>query len=239
MIAVGAVWQIAYAPYVSDYSRYMPAGSGARAAFWATYGGTVISAVLVMTLGCLVGAVATGDDVIGGLASLTGALSTTVLLAFAAVSALGNACRLSRRDTDRPEAMTACRTARKCSDPVELLDPATGAAEAALLGLAISIQLDHRHNLRRVTAGPRVEQEQVVVYPRGRARMQRQGRYPDLAADPDRNRSDPAMSGSEGILRPNHAADPTAFPVTRRPGQLVGVAVRVEQTSQCHEEGTR
>ncbi|WP_151482043.1 purine-cytosine permease family protein [Streptomyces albicerus] len=91
MIAVGAVWQIAYAPYVSDYSRYMPSGSGARAAFWATYGGTLISSVLVMTLGCLVGSAAKGDDVVGGLASLTGGLSTTVLLAFAGASALGNA----------------------------------------------------------------------------------------------------------------------------------------------------
>src|ERR1700738_384859 len=27
MISVGALWQIAYAPYVSDYSRYMPADS--------------------------------------------------------------------------------------------------------------------------------------------------------------------------------------------------------------------
>ncbi|MFD7132881.1 purine-cytosine permease family protein [Streptomyces sp. NPDC059894] len=91
MIAVGAVWQIAYAPYVSDYSRYLPADSGARGAFWATYGGSVISAVLVMALGCLVGAVAEGDDVVGGLASLTGGLSTTILLAFAGASALGNA----------------------------------------------------------------------------------------------------------------------------------------------------
>ncbi|MCG7205105.1 purine-cytosine permease family protein [Streptomyces arenae] len=91
VIAVGAVWQIAYAPYVSDYSRYMPSGSGARSAFWATYGGSVISSVLVLALGCLVGAVATGSDVIGGLASLTGGLSTAILLAFAGASALGNA----------------------------------------------------------------------------------------------------------------------------------------------------
>ncbi|MFF3504332.1 purine-cytosine permease family protein [Streptomyces sp. NPDC003247] len=91
MVAVGAVWQIAYAPYVSDYSRYLPADSGARGAFWATYGGSVISSVLVMALGCLVGAVTEGDDVVGGLAALTGGLSTTVLLAFAGASALGNA----------------------------------------------------------------------------------------------------------------------------------------------------
>ena len=30
MVAVGALWQIAYAPYVSDYSRYMPANRASR-----------------------------------------------------------------------------------------------------------------------------------------------------------------------------------------------------------------
>ena len=32
-ISVAALWQIAYAPYVSDYSRYMPRDTGARPAF--------------------------------------------------------------------------------------------------------------------------------------------------------------------------------------------------------------
>ena len=91
MIAVGAVWQIAYAPYVSDYSRYLPAGSGVRAAFWATYGGTVISSVLVMALGCLVGAAAAAEDVLGGLATLTGGLATVTLVGFTLASVLGNA----------------------------------------------------------------------------------------------------------------------------------------------------
>jgi NCS1 family nucleobase:cation symporter-1 len=47
MLAVGAVWQLAYAPYVSDYSRYMPAESGGRGAFWGTYAGCVSSSVLL------------------------------------------------------------------------------------------------------------------------------------------------------------------------------------------------
>jgi NCS1 nucleoside transporter family len=91
MIAVGAVWQIAYAPYVSDYSRYLPAGAGGRAAFWATYSGSVISSVLVMALGCLLGAAAAGEDVVGGLTTLTGSLAGVTLIGFALASALGNA----------------------------------------------------------------------------------------------------------------------------------------------------
>ena len=36
-VSAAALWQIAYAPYVSDYSRYMPRDTGTRTAFWATY----------------------------------------------------------------------------------------------------------------------------------------------------------------------------------------------------------
>lgn len=35
MLAIGIVWQLTYAPYVSDYSRYLPAKSGTKGAFWA------------------------------------------------------------------------------------------------------------------------------------------------------------------------------------------------------------
>ena len=91
MLAIAAVWQIAYAPYVSDYSRYLPAHGGQRAAFWATYGGTVISGCLVMALGLLIGAVSTAADTMTGLSETTGGLATTILIAFALASCLGNA----------------------------------------------------------------------------------------------------------------------------------------------------
>lgn len=91
MLAVAAVWQIAYAPYVSDYSRYMPARGGQRAAFWGTYGGSVISAVLVMALGMLVGSVSSASDAMTGLGAVTGSLSTAILIAFALASCLTNA----------------------------------------------------------------------------------------------------------------------------------------------------
>jgi trigonelline permease len=91
MVAVGVVWQIAYAPYVSDYSRYLPASSGARPAFWATYGGSVLSTLVVMALGCLIGAASDSGDIGAGLTTLTGKLATITLLGFALSSALGNA----------------------------------------------------------------------------------------------------------------------------------------------------
>lgn len=52
-----AVFQISYAPYVSDYSRYLPPSTANRT-FWSTYSGTVLSCVSLMALGAAIGALA-------------------------------------------------------------------------------------------------------------------------------------------------------------------------------------
>ncbi|MGA8459030.1 MAG: cytosine permease, partial [Streptosporangiaceae bacterium] len=41
-VSLGVLWQIAYAPYVSDYSRYMPPNNQAGSTFWMSYWGTVL-----------------------------------------------------------------------------------------------------------------------------------------------------------------------------------------------------
>ena len=46
-ISVAALWQISYAPYVSDYTRYMPADTGASPAFWASYWGCTLGLSLI------------------------------------------------------------------------------------------------------------------------------------------------------------------------------------------------
>jgi len=53
-VSAAALWQIAYAPYVSDYSRYMPESTGARPAFWASYWGCTLGSFLPMVLGAIV-----------------------------------------------------------------------------------------------------------------------------------------------------------------------------------------
>jgi NCS1 family nucleobase:cation symporter-1 len=52
-----AVFQISYAPYVSDYSRYLPATAAART-FWSTYWGTSLSCIGLMALGAAIAALA-------------------------------------------------------------------------------------------------------------------------------------------------------------------------------------
>lgn len=110
MFAVSAVWQIAYAPYVSDYSRYLPAGTGSRGAFWGTYGGCVSSSVILMILGAVVGSITGAVNTMAGLDSLVGSIGTAVLLGFAVATAAYNSvntycsalCTLSVAETLRP-----------------------------------------------------------------------------------------------------------------------------------------
>jgi nucleobase:cation symporter-1, NCS1 family len=59
VVALAATWQITYAPYVADYSRYLPADTTVRSAFWWTYAGTVISTCWMMAFGSIAAAVAT------------------------------------------------------------------------------------------------------------------------------------------------------------------------------------
>ena len=56
-IALSAGWQMTFAPYVADYSRYLPSRTTTAATFWTTFLGSVTSAQLAMTFGVLVAAV--------------------------------------------------------------------------------------------------------------------------------------------------------------------------------------
>lgn len=92
MIAIGIVWQLAYAPYVSDYSRYMPKDSGTTGAFWGTYVGCVGSSIILMILGAVVGLASTNPNTMAGLNILDGhTLGIIVLLFFALAAWTGNA----------------------------------------------------------------------------------------------------------------------------------------------------
>jgi nucleobase:cation symporter-1, NCS1 family len=81
--STAALWQIAYAPYVSDYSRYLPVSTDTSTAFWATYGGTVLGSIFPMVLGALIGLAVSNGDVIGGLTALTGTIAPVVVIALA------------------------------------------------------------------------------------------------------------------------------------------------------------
>jgi NCS1 family nucleobase:cation symporter-1 len=93
-VSIGALWQIAYAPYVSDYSRYMPVGTGARTAFWASYWGCTLGSIIPMILGAVVGIYSNNGGVIDSLAGLTSGISSLVLIVFSIGLAAANAMNL-------------------------------------------------------------------------------------------------------------------------------------------------
>jgi nucleobase:cation symporter-1, NCS1 family len=90
-VSVAALWQIAYAPYVSDYSRYMPADTGVRPAFWATYWGCCLGSILPMMLGVVLALAAGNDEIIPTLATLTHGITPLVFLVFSVAMVANNA----------------------------------------------------------------------------------------------------------------------------------------------------
>ena len=93
-LSLAALWQIAYAPYVSDYTRYMPRDTGVRPAFWATYSGAVLGSLFPMVLGALVGAAFPLADTVAGLGSFTSGIGTLVIAVFAVGIACTNSMNL-------------------------------------------------------------------------------------------------------------------------------------------------
>lgn len=81
VIAIGAVWLLAYGPYVSDYSRYMPATlAGRKSTFWATYFGGFLGSLLPMTLGVAIGLVAKEDNILAAVTGIYGELFGRIFL---------------------------------------------------------------------------------------------------------------------------------------------------------------
>ena len=52
-VSISATWQITYAPYVADYSRYLPADTSINQCFGYTYLGSVLATVWMMAIGAV------------------------------------------------------------------------------------------------------------------------------------------------------------------------------------------
>jgi len=93
-VSVAASWQITWAPYVSDYSRYLPSQTPTRVTVLYTYLGSAVGAALIMALGAAAAALnasAVNANPIGFLATqvptLHGALVALLLLSLVPASA--------------------------------------------------------------------------------------------------------------------------------------------------------
>jgi nucleobase:cation symporter-1, NCS1 family len=94
-VSAAALWQLSYAPYVSDYSRYMPRATGVRPAFWASYIGCTLGSILPMILGIVVGLTMAGKgNLVAQLGLLTAGIAPLVLMSFSVGIAASNAMNL-------------------------------------------------------------------------------------------------------------------------------------------------
>ncbi|MEU6014944.1 cytosine permease [Streptomyces sp. NPDC047515] len=82
-VSLSALWQLAFAPYVSDYSRYLPRMVRTSATFWATYWGSCLGSTLPFLAGTVIGLAAPGtDDTVAGFDSAAGGFGPVILLLF-------------------------------------------------------------------------------------------------------------------------------------------------------------
>jgi nucleobase:cation symporter-1, NCS1 family len=82
-MSIVASYQITYAPYVSDYTRYLPQAA-ARKVFWRTYAATVISCVWLMGLGAAIGVLnPSASSMLFEIKKITGPLGGTLAILLA------------------------------------------------------------------------------------------------------------------------------------------------------------
>lgn len=88
-VSLSASWQIAYGPYVADYSRYLPKSTSPLKTFFAVFSGTVVGAQVAMTFGVFAAALAgdrfAGHEVafvvgLGATGAIAGVLYLTIAL---------------------------------------------------------------------------------------------------------------------------------------------------------------
>ena len=118
VFTIVAGFQLGWAPYVSDYSRYLPADVGVRSTFWWTYLSSGLSAIWVFALGAIASAAlpggtpvaafkAAGDGLWPGFGSIAVGGLLVGLLSVMAINQYGGMMSLiSIRDSFKPVVST-------------------------------------------------------------------------------------------------------------------------------------
>jgi NCS1 family nucleobase:cation symporter-1 len=89
-ISVFVAWQVTWAPYVSDYSRYMPENTSSWKTFSYTYIGSVVGGSLVMCIGAIAAVVAKSSIDANAPAYLGGLLSVKWLFLIIFILGVGS-----------------------------------------------------------------------------------------------------------------------------------------------------
>lgn len=91
-MSIFAVALLAYAPYVADYSRYLPESASISRTFWYTYLGAVISSCWMQIVGAMAGVVAlkaVSDNPVGYVSGLLGSSLSWLILVVVVLGIMG------------------------------------------------------------------------------------------------------------------------------------------------------
>ncbi len=112
-VGIMAVFQISYAPYVSDYSRYLKEDIGVGAPFWATFIGTNLSALWLMFVAAMVTVQFPNLGTVDGINKVTGGIPGAIILLTIAFGIIGvNAMNLYGGMLSLITAMSSATTVR-------------------------------------------------------------------------------------------------------------------------------
>jgi purine-cytosine permease-like protein len=89
-ISIFVAYQVTYAVYVSDYSRYLPPDVGTKGPVLATFLGTNLSSIWAMILGAVLVTQYASLDSVMAAGQVTGGATGTLILVVAAVAAVGS-----------------------------------------------------------------------------------------------------------------------------------------------------
>jgi NCS1 family nucleobase:cation symporter-1 len=92
--SLAALWMLSFAPYVSDYTRYMPKDTGVAPSFWATYAGASAGSVLPQVLGAMLGIIVGTGSVVAGFLHASGGLALPIIVIFTVGIACATAINL-------------------------------------------------------------------------------------------------------------------------------------------------
>jgi NCS1 family nucleobase:cation symporter-1 len=135
IVSIIAAYYITYGPYVADYSRYLPADTPTRSAFWNTYAGTIISAIWIMVLGAAIQMAFAKVDAVVATASVAASLGgwLEVVTLVTLVVGLVNIGALNIYGA-MMSSLTVITTVSKAAKPSVLQRGAVAAAIAAIGG---------------------------------------------------------------------------------------------------------
>jgi NCS1 family nucleobase:cation symporter-1 len=93
-MSLAALWTLSYAPYVSDYTRYMPENTGVVPSFWGTYAGAALGSIFPEILGAMIGLIVGNGSVVNGFLAASGGLGIVIAVIFTVALACATAINI-------------------------------------------------------------------------------------------------------------------------------------------------